>query len=86
MLCYFDSCQYALAMMSRETTSVSTSDTGMEYSTPSRPNQMGSSRAKPTPNRISRIMDSAVDYTALPMACRKMKAALLTQANTTMHR
>ena len=58
----------------------------MEYSTPSSPNQTGSSSAKPTPNTTSRIMDSTVDSTALPMACKKMKQALLMQAKIIMHR
>lgn len=40
---------------------VSTSDTGMEYSTPESPKNRGSSRAKPTPNTISRTMESSVD-------------------------
>ena len=65
---------------------VSASDTGMEYSTPSNPKNWGSSSAKPTPKRISRIMDRAVEAAALPMAWRKMKAALFTQAKITMHR
>lgn len=59
---------------------------GMEYSTPSSPKNRGSSRAKPTPNTTSRTMDRAVDSAALPMACKKMKQALLTQARMIMHR
>ena len=58
----------------------------MEYSTPSKPKNTGSSRAKPTPNTTSRIIDRAVDAAALPMACRKIKQALLMQAKITMHR
>lgn len=62
------------------------SDTGMEYSTPSRPKNTGSSRAKPTPNTTSRNMDNSVDESALPTACKKMKHALLTQARIIMQR
>ena len=58
----------------------------MEYSTPSRPKNRGSSRAKPTPKTTSRNMDSMVEASALPRACRKMKQALFTQASTIMHR
>ena len=65
---------------------VSTSLTGMEYSTPSRLKNSGSSSAKPTPNTTSRTMLSMVDTAALPMDCRKMNAALFTQARIIMHR
>ena len=61
------------------TRNVKKSETGMEYSTPSKPKKTGSSSAKPTPNTISRTMDSAVDAAALPIAWRKIKQALLTQ-------
>ena len=73
-------------MMTAEMINVRISDTGMEYSTPSRPKNTGSSSAKPTPNTTSRNMDSSVDENALPTACRKMKHALLTQASTIMQR
>ena len=65
---------------------VKISESGMEYNTPSSPKKRGSKSAKPTPNTISRIMESAVDSAALPIACRKIKEALFTQAKTTMHR
>ena len=68
------------------TRKVSRSDTGMEYSTPSSPNHSGSTRAKPTPKITSRIMDRAVEAAALPLAWRKMKQALFTQAKIIMHR
>ena len=58
----------------------------MEKSTPSSPKNSGRTRAKPTPKTISRTMESSVEDTALPMACRKIKQALLTQASTTMQR
>ena len=73
-------------MMIAEMTKVRISDTGMEYNTPSKPKNTGSSRAKPTPNTTSRNMDSSVEASALPTACRKMKHALLTQARIIMHR
>ena len=65
---------------------VSASDTGIEYSTPSRPKNRGSSSAKPTPNTTSRTIDSAVDSSALPMAWRKMNVPLFTVASGSMHR
>ena len=58
----------------------------MEYNTPSRPKNTGSSTAKPTPNTTSRNMDSSVEVSALPTACRKMRHALLIQASTIMQR
>ena len=73
-------------MMITEMIKVRTSETGMEYSTPSSPKDNGNSSAKPTPNTTSRNMDSSVDASALPTACRKMKQALFTQASTIMHR
>ena len=73
-------------MTTADNAAVRISEQGMEYRTPSRPKNRGSSSAKPTPNRISRTMDRAVDAAALPMACRKMKDALLTQAKTIMQR
>lgn len=62
------------------------SETGMEYKIPSKPKKIGRSSAKPTPNTTSRIIDNAVDAAALPMACRKMKQALFTQAKIIMHK
>ena len=47
-------------------TNVRISDSGMEYSTPSRPNHTGRSNAKPTPNTISLTRLIAVDAKALP--------------------
>ena len=73
-------------MMTAERTNVRISETGMEYSTPTSPKNTGSSSAKPTPNTTSRTMDSSVDASALPTACKKIKHALLTQAGTIMHR
>ena len=67
------------------TRNVSASDRGMEYSTPSSPKKNGSSSANPTPKTISRIMERIVEAAALPMACKKMKHALFTQAKTIMH-
>ena len=65
---------------------MSTSDTGIEYSTPSSPKSSGSSSAKPTPNRTSRTIESMVDRKALPSDCRYMKVALFTVASIIMHR
>lgn len=65
---------------------VSISDSGIEYKTPSRPKKTGSKTANPTPNTISRIIESTVEDTALPIACKKMKQALFTHANTIIHR
>ena len=73
-------------MMTAEMRNVRTSETGMEYNTPSSPKNTGSSSANPTPNTTSRNMDSSVEGSALPTACKKMKHALLTQASTIMHR
>ena len=53
-------------MAHSEMTKVSTSETGMDQSTPSSPKKTGSTRAKPTPNTTSRTMDSRVDSSALP--------------------
>lgn len=58
----------------------------MEYSTPSSPKNRGKISAKPTPNIISRTMESMVEATAFPIAWRKINAALFTQANTIIHR
>ena len=66
--------------MVSEITAVSISETGMEYRTPSSPKNTGSKRAKPTPNIISLTIESIVDAIAFPIACRKIKAALLMQA------
>lgn len=66
---YFcDSCLYVATIMTADTTAVRISDTGMEYNTPSRPKNIGRRSAKPTPNTISLIMDSAVDAAAFPIA------------------
>lgn len=73
-------------MINTEITKVKISETGIEYSTPSRPKNTGSSRAKPTPNTNSRNMESSVDASALPTACKKIKHALLTQAKIIMQR
>ena len=72
--------------MIAEMIKVRISDTGMEYKTPFNPKNSGSSSAKPTPNITSRNMDSSVEASALPTACRKMKQALLMQARIIMHR
>lgn len=53
-----------------EMTKVSKSEIGIEYSTPSKPNQIGSNSAKPTPNKISRTIESIVDSIALPSDCK----------------
>ena len=53
---------------SRETAAVKRSETGMEYNTPSKPKNSGSKSAKPTPNTISRTMESMVEETAFPIA------------------
>lgn len=73
-------------MMIAEMIKVRISDTGMEYSTPSKPKNTGSNKAKPTPNTTSRNIDSSVDVSALPTAYKKIKHALLTQASTIMQR
>ena len=65
---------------------VSISDNGMEYSMPSSPNLIGNRIAKPTPNTISLTMDRIVDSRAFPIACRKIKQALFTQAKIIMQR
>ncbi len=80
------SSRYVLTMITAARAKVSASETGMEYSTPSSPKNTGSSSAKPTPNTTSRNMDSSVDASALPTACRKMKHALFTQADTIRQR
>ena len=69
-----------------EMTAVRISDSGMEYSTPSNPKNRGRRSASPTPNTISRTIESNVDSTARPIACRKMKVALLMQAKTIIHK
>ena len=53
-------------MMIAAIMNVSTSETGMEYRTPSNPKKIGSRRAKPTPKTISRIREIKVDARALP--------------------
>lgn len=65
---------------------MSMSDTGIEYSTPSRPKTIGRASAKPTPNTISRIMERAVDAAAFPIACRNINVALFTHAGISMHK
>ena len=72
--------------MTKDNTAVRISETGMEYSTPSSPKNTGSISAKPTPKTISRTMESMVEAKALPIACKKINAALFTQANTVMQR
>lgn len=62
------------------------SDTGIEYKTPSSSKNSGSNRAKPTPKTTSLIMERIVDSLAFPMACRKIKHALFTQAKTIIQR
>lgn len=79
-------CLYVTAITSAETSAVRMSDTGMEYRTPSKPKNVGRRSANPTPSTISRTIDRIVDAIALPIACRKMKVALLTQVKTIMHR
>lgn len=49
----------------------------MEYSTPSSPNQQGSSRAEPTPNTTSRTREMAVEANAFPRDWRKNKHFLI---------
>lgn len=73
-------------MTAAEIKAVRASENGIDHRTPSRPKKAGSRRAKPTPKSISRDIDRAVEAAALPMACRKIKAALLTQAKTTAQR
>ena len=58
----------------------------MEYRTPLSAKNLGSKIAKPTPKTTSRIIESAVDSAALPIACKKMKQALLTHASGSMQR
>ena len=53
-------------MMIAAIMNVSTSETGMEYRTPSNPKKIGSRRAKPTPKTISRIREIKVDASAFP--------------------
>ena len=65
---------------------VKISDTGMEYRTPSNPKNIGNNKAKPTPNTISLTMESIVDSAAFPMACKKMKQDLFTQAKINIHK
>ena len=72
--------------MIAEMIKVRISDTGMEYSTPSKPKNTGNNRAKPTPNTTSRNIDNSVEASALPTACKKMKHALLMQAKTIIQR
>lgn len=62
------------------------SDSGIEYSTPSNPNHIGSNNANPTPKITSRTMDSIVDVTGLPSDCRKINAALFIQAGISKQR
>lgn len=62
------------------------SDKGIEYRTPLSPNFIGSKSANPTPNIISLTIDNIVDSSALPIACKKIKHALLTQANIIIQR
>lgn len=73
-------------MIIAERTDVKTSETGIEYNTPSSPKKSGSRSANPTPNTISRTMESMVDAAALPIACKKIKVALLMHAGIIMQR
>ena len=57
-----------------------------ENKTPSSPQNRGSKTANPTPNTTSRSMESAVDAAAFPIACKKIKHALLIQAITIIHK
>ena len=72
---------YVSTMSTADAAAASMSDTGIEYNTPSSPKKTGSSSASPTPNTISRAIDSSVEAAALPIACRKMNAALFTHAS-----
>ena len=77
---------YVLAITAAESRAVRASERGIDQRTPSRPRKRGRSRAKPTPKTISRTIESIVDEAALPIAWRKMNAALFTQAKTTVQR
>ena len=78
--------RYVFQMMNTAIKKVKISDTGMEYSTPSSPKNIGRRRANPTPNTTSRNRESMVEASALPTAYKKMKQALFTQARIIMHR
>ena len=78
--------RYVDAITAAEIRNVKISETGIEYSTPSRPKNIGKISAKPTPKTISLTIDNIVHAAALPIACRKMKAALLTHAKIIIHR
>lgn len=72
--------------MIAEIIAVKISDTGIEYKTPSSLKKIGKRRAKPTLNTISRTIEGIVEATALPIACKKINVALLTQANIIIQR
>ena len=80
------SCLYVFAISIAEIIAVKTSETGIEYKTPSSPKNKGSNKVRPTPNTISRTIDSIVDSTAFPIACKNIKVALFMQARTIMQR
>ena len=65
---------------------VKASDTGIEYKTPSRAKNLGKTNAKATPNTMSRTIESSVDSIAFPIACIKIKVALLIHAKIIMQR
>ena len=69
-----------------ESIAVSKSETGIEYNTPSSPKNRGNIIAKPTPNTISRTIESKVDERALPIACKNINAVLLMQAKIIIQR
>ena len=77
---------YVTTIIKAATINVSISDIGMEYSTPSSPKNTGNINANPTPKTISLTMDSAVEATAFPIACKKINVALFTQAKIIMHK
>lgn len=66
LVCCGLSSLYVLIIRNKATANVRISDMGIEYSTPTSPKKTGRISAKPTPNMISLIIESAVDSTALP--------------------
>ncbi len=73
-------------IITAEMIKVRISETGMEYSTPSRPKKIGRNNAKPTSNTTSRNMEIVVDANVLSTACKKMMHALLIHAKIVMQR
>ena len=69
-----------------EKMNVNISDTGIEYNTPSRPKNIGNTSAKPTPNKISLIIEIIVDATTFPKKKKKIKVALFTHAKIIIHK